>query len=158
MDNIIIELTKKLRITYILHIIIFSIILTFNFILLSELYWLKKIYKKLYYMGILISIIHFILPIISLISVFIKIIKKANIKIFKAFTIIFCIISIIFGFYFSGILMMNTIESPEFCKECPFDLKLDDINMIIKSNELNKKCDERRCVINNNNINILQKN
>ena len=158
MDNIIIELTKKLRITYILHTIIFSIILTFNFILLSELYWLKKIYKKLYYIGILISIIHFILPIISLIFVFIKIIKKANIKIFKAFTIIFCIISIIFGFYFSGILMMNTIESPEFCKECPFNLKLEDINIIIKSNELNKKCDERRCVINNNNINILQKN
>ena len=92
MDNIIIELTKKLRIIYILHIIIFSIILTFNFILVLELYWLKQIYKKLYYMGILISIIHFILPIISLIFVFIKIIKKANIKIFKAFTIIFCII------------------------------------------------------------------
>ena len=72
MDNIIIELTKKLRIIYIIHIIIFSIILTFNFILLSELYWLKKIYKKLYYIGILISIIHFILPIISLIFVFIK--------------------------------------------------------------------------------------
>ena len=158
MDNIIIELTKKLRIIYIIHIIIFSIILTFNFILLSELYWLKKIYKKLYYIGILISIIHFILPIISLILVFIKKIKKENIKIFNTFTIIFCIISIIFGFYFSGLLMMNTIESPEFCKECPFNLKLEDINIIIKSNELNKKCNERRCVINNNNINILQKN
>ena len=135
MDNIIIELTKKLRIIYIIHIIIFSIILTFNFILLSELYWLKKIYKKLYYIGILISIIHFILPIISLILVFIKKIKKENIKIFNTFTIIFCIISIIFGFYFSGILMMNTIESPEFCKECPFNLKLDDINMI--KNQMN---------------------
>ena len=40
--------------------------------------------------------------------------------------------------------MMNAIESPEFCKECPFNLIISDVDEIIKSNEIGKKCKERR--------------
>jgi hypothetical protein len=54
--------------------------------------------------------------------------------------------------------MVNTIKSPEFCKECPFNLLIDDINKLIKSDNLNKKCLERRCAINNGNLDVQQKN
>ena len=54
--------------------------------------------------------------------------------------------------------MMNAIESPEFCKECPFNLYIEEINNLIQSNNLIKKCKERRCVINSKNYEILEKN
>jgi hypothetical protein len=54
--------------------------------------------------------------------------------------------------------MINAIESPEFCKECPFNLPIKDINKIIKSDNLNKKCNERRCAMNNKNLDINEKN
>jgi hypothetical protein len=77
-------------------------------------------------------------------------ITKKNINKFKIITIIFCTLAIIFGFFFSGVLMINAIESPEFCKECPFNLPLSEINSFPNYN-LNKKCTERRCVKNSPN-------
>ena len=58
--------------------------------------------------------------------------------------------AIIFGLFFSSVLMINAIESPEFCKECPFNLPLSEINSFPNYN-LNKKCTERRCVKNSPN-------
>jgi hypothetical protein len=77
-------------------------------------------------------------------------ITKKNINKFKITTIIFCTLAIIFGFFFSGVLMINAIESPEFCKECPFNLPLSEINSFPNYN-LNKKCNERRCLKNSPN-------
>ena len=68
-------------------------------------------------------------------------------KKFKIISIIFCTLAILFGFFFSGVLMINAIESPEFCKECPFNLPITEINCFSNFN-LNKKCNERRCVLN----------
>ena len=53
---------------------------------------------------------------------------------------------------------MNIIESPEFCKECPFNLPIEGINSIINSNDLINKCQERRCVINSKNYETLENN
>ena len=146
---------KKL---YIVHIIILILVLVFNFITLSQIIWLKTIFSNLYFYATLTSPIHFILPIIALIFIFLKKIVKQNVNIFRIFALILCIISIIFGFYFCGVIMINAIESPEFCKECPFNLPIKDINKIIKSDNLNKKCNERRCAMNNKNLDINEKN
>ena len=97
-----------------------------------------------------ISIINFIFPMISFIFIIKNKITKKNINKFKIITIIFCTLAIIFGFFFSGVLMINAIESPEFCKECPFNLPLSEINSFPNYN-LNKKCNERRCVKNSPN-------
>ena len=158
MDINIPEIINGLRTIYIVHIIFIALILIFNFILLSQIYWLKEILKSLYFIATLISIIYFIIPIISLVFICIKKLKKSNFKLFKFLTLTFCVISIILGFFFSGILMINTIESPEFCKECPFNLPIKEINNLIQANNLNDKCKERRCVINSENYEILEKN
>ena len=52
--------------------------------------------------------------------------------------------------------MINAIESPEFCKECPFNLPLNQINNINKENQ--EKCQERRCAKNMQNLNTNEKN
>ena len=97
-----------------------------------------------------IVIINFIFPIISFIFIIKNKITKKNVNKFKIITIIFCTLTIIFGFFFSGVLMINAIESPEFCKECPFNLPLSEINSFSNYN-LNKKCKERRCIKNSPN-------
>lgn len=158
MDTIIQKSINFLKMIYIVHIIIIALIFIFNLILLSHIYWLAKILEQLYFILTLISIILFTVPIISLIFICLNKLKKNNFNIFKVLTIIFCVISIIFGFLFSGILMINSIESPEFCKECPFNLPIQGIDTLIKSNDLNSKCKERRCVINTKNYEIIEKN
>ena len=50
------------------------------------------------------------------------------------------------------------MDSPEFCKECPFNLPIQEVNTLINSQNLNKKCNERRCVINSKNIDTLETN
>lgn len=158
MESLIFEVLKKLKILYIVHIIILVLILVFNFIALSQIIWLKKVLYKLYFYATITSPIHFILPIISLILIFMKKIAKKNLNIFKICSIILCAISLIFGFLFVGIIMMNALESPEFCKECPFNLPIEDINKLIQSDNLNKKCQERRCAVNNQILDEQQKN
>ena len=158
MESIIQKAINRLKSLYIIHIIVIASILIFNFILISQIYWLKKILQKLYLLSSIISIIFFIVPIISLIFICTKKLKKRNFNIFKILTLIFCVISLTLGFFFSGILMMNAIESPEFCKECPFNLPIQEISNLIQSNKLNNKCKERRCVINTKNYDILEKN
>ena len=154
MDPVIIQAKKDLRVTNIIHIVLYALIFTFNLVLIPKIYWLKKVFKFSYLIASLIHTINFVVPIISLIYIFRKKLNKKNIKFFKTITLIFCVLSICFGFFFSGILMINAIESPEFCKECPFNLIISDVDEIIKSNEIGKKCKERRCIINSENSEI----
>ena len=157
MDAEINETLKHLKITYFIHLIIIIIIIIFNFILTTQIYWLKDIFKKLYLIPIYIYTINIIFPIISLIFIFKGKPTKKSAKLFKNLSLIFCIIAILFGLIFASVLMMNTIDSPEFCKECPFNLPLWQINYFTETNS-NKKCNERRCAINTNNINNLEIN
>ena len=150
MESIINKTFKSLKINYVIHLILLIIILIFNFVLVSQILWLKKIFGNLYLLMNYISIINFIFPMISFIFIIKNKITKKNINKFKIITIIFCTLAIIFGFFFSGVLMINAIESPEFCKECPFNLPLSEINSFPNYN-LNKKCNERRCLKNSPN-------
>ena len=150
MESIINKIFKSLKINYVIHLILLIIILIFNFVLVSQILWLKKIFGNLYLLMNYINIINFIFPMISFIFIIKNKITKKNINKFKIITIIFCTLAIIFGFFFSGVLMINAIESPEFCKECPFNLPLSEINSFPNYN-LNKKCNERRCVKNSPN-------
>jgi len=70
---------------------------------------------------------------------------------------VFSIIAILFGLFFSAVLMINAIESPEFCKECPFILPSSEI-ISFNQNNLNKKCNERRCALNSQNPGKMEKN
>lgn len=157
MDIIIAKTSKQLKIIYIIQLCLLIGIIIFNFIIISKIYWLQKILKNIYQIGVYIYIINIILPIISLIFLFKNKIIKKNVKIFKALTMVFSIIAILFGLFFSAVLMINAIESPEFCKECPFILPSSEI-ISFNQNNLNKKCNERRCALNSQNPGKMEKN
>ena len=164
MNSIIHNNTKSLKKNYFIHIIIFTLIIMFNFILIIKIFWLKEYLYHLYFMGSILSIIYLIIPIIPLTFILLKRLTKKTIIIFKILTIIFCSISLIFGLFFSIILMMNTIESPDFCRECPFNLDISYLstefneyfekNINMNDKTLENKCANRRCLLNSSNKNI----
>lgn len=155
--------SKLLKKNYIVHIIIYGIIIIFNFILLTQIIWLKNFLYNLYFFGSIFDILYFIIPFFPLIYLLLKKFNKKNIKIFRVLTLIFSILSIFLGIYFSVIIMMNAIESPEFCRECPFNIDISYLyteyneyfEKVIDKNDnmLINKCSSRKCLLNNENKN-----
>ena len=162
MNGVISSNIKSLKMNYIFHIILYVVIIIINFILLKKIFWLKDYFYYLYLSGSLFSIIYFVIPIIPLIFILKQKLTKKNIRFFKILSIIFCIISIIVGLFFSGLLMMNAIESPAFCRDCPFNLDIsylykefnDYFGKKINSDDktLEKKCSNKNCQLNSENI------
>ena len=142
---------------YITHLIISGIIIIFNFILLIEIYWLQRLYYYIYFSLIIFGAFYFLIPIIPFLYVLLKKLNEKKVKIFKALSCIFSSLVLITGLVFTGILMMNAIESNDFCKECPFNLDDSYINKIyddylnknIDGKKLKKECTNRRCIFNN---------
>ena len=133
---------KCIRKCYIIHLLLYALIIIFNFILLSKLIWTKKTLHYLYLSGSFFGIIYFIFPIIPFIFLLSNKIKKNNIRKLRMVTLTFCIIAVILGIFFSCVLMINAMESSDFCRECPFNLPI--------SNPLNKtNCNLKICILNN---------
>ena len=154
---------KSLKKNYIFHIILYAFIIIFNFILSVKVFWLKDYLYYTFFIGNFFNILYLIIPIIPLIFILLKKLRKKKIKFFRILTIVFCVIAIIFGLFFSVILMMNVIESPEFSRECPFNLDISYLStefsqyydkiIDINDNSLKNKCLNRRCSLDSINKN-----
>jgi hypothetical protein len=79
----------------------------------------------------------------------------------KKLTLVFLILSIIIGLLISAIVLINTLYSITYCKECPFSITIFHLNYIFleyynnkqSDDDLKELCKSRRCVldeINNN--------
>ena len=139
--DIISILEKKYLKFYILHFIFYFIIIIFNFILIKQIIWLKKVLYYLYLSCSYFDLLFFIFPIIPFFLIISKKLKKKYLRLLKQLTLIFYIVSIILGLVFSIVLTINIIESSDFCKDCPFNLPIDQ--------EINEsKCKNRICILN----------
>ena len=139
--DVILDSEKKLLKIHILHFIFYSVIIIFNFVLIKEIIWLTKILYYLFFSGINLYIICFLIPVIPMFFIVLKKLKKKNILKMRQLTLIFCVIAIILGLFFSIILTINIIESSDFNKECPFNIPITDI--------INKtQCTNRICILN----------
>lgn len=136
---------KSLKIDYISHFVLLAIIIIFNFLLLNKIIWLNNVIYYLYLSGSLIGIIYFLFPVVPLIFILSKKLKIKKIPTIRLITLIFCIISLILGLFSSVVLMMNTIESNDFCKDCPFNIPISNIS--------NKdQCKNKICILNNEDL------
>ena len=136
---------KKLKYHYIIHLVLYIIIIIFNYFLVKKIFWINTIFYYLYLYTTFSQVIYFIVPTISLIFLLLKILTKKKIQYLKIANIAFCVISIVVGLFFLVTLMINALESPEFCKECPFNLPTININQ--------EQCLNKRCILNYNNSN-----
>ena len=148
---------KKLQLNYIIQLIVNVIIIIFNFVLFVELFWLNNLLYYLYLFISIFGIFYILIPIILLLFILFKKLTQKSIKICKIISIIFCTLVIMTGLCFSIILMINALESNDYCRECPFNLHNSDINGIydnfvnknINENKLKEHCINRRCMYNN---------
>ena len=148
---------KSLKTNYIIHLILQGIILIYNYIFLKEIYWLHKLIYCIYISISSFITIYFFIPIIPFIFILFKKFSRKLIRRFKLLSLIFCVLVLITGLSITIILMINALESTDFCHECPFNLENSYINKIyseyssknINEKNLEEECKNRRCIFNN---------
>ena len=156
--NIFMMNIKDLQLSYIIHLVLNGIIIIFNFILIIEISWINNLYYYIYLSINIFGIFYYLIPIIPISFIKLNKLTKKKIIILKTISLIFCFLVYIIGLFFGILLMMNTFESTNYCRECPFNLKdsyinniYDDyINKKINENELKEHCINRRCIFDNN--------
>ena len=136
---------KSLKTIFILHFIFYAILIVFNFIFLSKIIWINKSLYNICLAWNFCGIIFFIFPIVPFIFLLSKKLAKDNILILKKITLIFCIASITLSLFFSYILMTNSMDLPDFYKECPYNIPFSDIN--------EESCSKKICILNYENEN-----
>jgi len=122
-DTINAQSIERLKRNYIIHMILFIIIIIFNFVLLIEIIWLKSLLYKIYFIISFFGIIYFLLPVIPFIYILLEKLSKQLINIFKIASFILCGLVLITGICSICVLMLNDLLSTDFCRECPFNLK-----------------------------------
>ena len=148
---------KDLKVCYIIHFILYGIIIFLNCILLFEVFWLHSLYYYIYLSISIFGVVYFLSPIIPFVYILLKKLTKKRINKCKIVATIFCVLVIITGLGCTIILMMNAIESTDFCRECPFNMDNSCINNMydnyVNNNnnqkELKEQCTNRRCIFNN---------
>ena len=147
---------KELKLNYIIQLILFVIILIFNCTLLLKIIWLFILLFYLYLSLSVFVIIYAILSIIPLVFIKLKKINPIIIKRFKKLSLFMSVLTVITGCSLTFILLANSLEMTDFCRECPFNLPNSYINHLYDkymNNNLNEKklkeqCSSRRCIFN----------
>jgi hypothetical protein len=152
---------KDLKINYIIQLILNIIVIVFNFVIKIEIFWQFSLFYYLYLSLSIFGIFYFLIPIGLFSYILLKTLNQKSIKICKIISFTFCVLVIITGLGFIIVLMMNALETTDYCRECPFNLQNAYVNNIydeyiennIKEKELKKFCTSRRCIFNNENLN-----
>ena len=149
------EQLNHLNYKYISHLILIIIIIVTHIILYFFIKWPNKIIHNIFIYSSIFQIICFIFSLTQCILINIKK-HKSKLKIHIKIAKIFLIISIIFGLFFSILIIINTINVKNFCLECPFNLSNNyfflKFNEIFQENqeksEIKNKCNKKRCILN----------
>ena len=146
----------NLKRNYIIHMVLFIIIIIYNFVLLIEIIWLKNLLYKIYFIICFFGVLYFLFPVIPFVYILLEKLSKKIINIFKIGSFIFCGLVLITGIGLFSVLMFNDLLSTDFCRECPFNLinsyiyHIYDqfINHSINEKKLKEECINRRCIFN----------
>ena len=149
------EEIKPLIFNYVFHFILYALIFIMHLVMQWRIYWVIDSLKILFLFGTYLNILYFIFPIFPLIFIFLKKYKVKIINSIKTISFILLIISITFGLMISIVLLINSINSKIFCRECPFNLQLSHLNEVFEDyygkspsdDEIKNECNSRRCVL-----------
>ena len=150
------EEIRPLTFNYLFHFILFALIFILHLILFYKIYWISDSFGKLFLFGTYFGIIYFIFPIIPIFLILFRNFKLKRIIIFRKLTLLFLLLTIIIGLIISTVVLINTLNSKLFCKECPFNLSsISHLNSIFQSyyggssrqDIVKDKCKSRRCTL-----------
>lgn len=148
------EEIKPLIFNYIFHIVLFIFYLVLHLIIHSKVYWIFKSLGIIFAIGSFFNIIYFLFPIFPFIIIFKRKFKKNIMIVLKTTTFILLIIVIIFGLILTTVILVTSLKSKIFCKECPFNFNIKHLNDTfgqyyrkeVNKDEIKDKCSSRRCV------------
>ena len=138
----------------IFHCVIFILVLISHIIIFLKIYWMKNLFKLLFFSFSFIEVVYILVSIIPFILIKCKKLQT-RIKHFIIISKIFFFFSLLIGLFFFIIIIINTVLVKNFCIECPFNLSFSyfvsnfDENFENKDEfELKNNCRERRCIFN----------
>lgn len=150
------EEVKPLLFNYIFHLILYALIFAMHLVMYARIFWIFDSLGILFLFGSYFNILYFIFPVFPIIIIILRKYKVKIINSIKKITLILLIITITLGLMISVVLLLNSINSKLFCKECPFNLRLSHLNAIFgqyygqnpdDNDDINDKCNSRRCVL-----------
>ena len=149
------EEIRPLIFNYIFHIILYILILAMHLIMYNRVFWVISSLSILFLIGSYLNILYIIFPAYPLIIIFLKRYKKKIIQSLKKATLILLIISITFGLMVSCAILINSINSKIFCRECPFNLSVTHLNEVLgdyygkipEEDDIKTQCNSRRCIL-----------
>lgn len=155
------EEIRPLLFNYFFHFILFILIFILHYIIYYKIFWISEVYGKLFIICAFLGLIYCIYPIIPMLLILLKYFKLKTIYIFKRLSFIFLILAIIIGLLVAAVILINTINTKEFCKECPFNISIDHLNYIFsqyyyrspKVGEIEDSCKSRRCILDSKDLN-----
>jgi hypothetical protein len=150
------EEIRPLIFNYAFHFILFILIFVLHVVIYNKIYWISSTFLSLYLFGTYFGIFYFLYPLIPMLFIFLKYFKKKIIIYFKKFSLYILIISILLGILNSAVILINTINSKTFCRECPFNLSIDHLENDFQkyfgtnpnNDEIKDLCKSRRCILN----------
>ena len=154
------EEIKPLIFNYVFHFIIFVLILILHIVIYMKIYWLYPSLSVLFQLGTYLNIVYFLYAIFPFILLLKKNYRKKLIIFIKKITFIFLLITALFGLMISIVILINSLNSSTFCRECPFNLNIAHLNSVIgpyygktvSNDDIKDKCSSRRCVLDSENI------
>ena len=154
------EEIKPLIFNYVFHFILFVLILILHIVIYMKIYWLYPSLSVLFQLGTYINIVYFLYAIFPFILLLKKNYRKKLIIFIKKITFIFLLITALFGLMISIVILINSLNSSTFCRECPFNLNIAHLNSVIgpyygktvSNDDIKDKCSSRRCVLDSENI------
>ena len=149
------EEIRPLIFNYVFHVILYVLIFVMHLIMYNKVFWIFSSLSILYLIGSYINILYMIFPVYPLVLIILKQYKKRIIQTLKKTTLILLIITITFGLIASIAILINSINSKVFCRECPFNLNLAHLNAVFgdyyntvpKEDDIKYQCTSRRCVL-----------
>ena len=149
------EEIRPLIFNYVFHVILYVLIFVMHLIMYNKVFWIFSSLSILYLIGSYLNILYLIFPVYPLILIILKKYKKRIIQSLKKITLILLIITITFGLMASIAILVNSINSKVFCRECPFNLGLTHLNAVFgdyyntvpDEDEIKYQCTSRRCVL-----------
>ena len=149
------EEIKPLIFNYIFHALLFGLVYAMHIIMYERIYWIFSSLAILFLLGSYLNLLYLVFPAFPLIFICKKNYKVKLVNQIKKITLILLIITIIFGLIVSIALLINTLNSKTFCKECPFNLKISHLNAVLgeyygknpDDDDIQDSCNSRRCVL-----------
>ena len=150
---------KFIQLIYFLHSLLYIILELIHIVIYCKIFWYSMLSKHLFLIEIYIFLGFIAIPLILVILLFTLKLNKNLFEVFHLLSKILFISYFFNGFLISLIICNNGISLSSFFYYCPYNFENDDIQKIFGDFEMNdkeeikKKCNYRRCFINNEYLN-----